>query len=124
LSWVELRTLASEGVSIAPLSCRHAPLDQLSPEDAAAEVAGSRLEIEQEIGSCPPVWAHAGKASPAGDDALTRAGFQVAFNSEDGLNDLRWANWLDLRRITVQREDGLARFRKRLYPILTVGRNA
>ncbi len=119
LSWTELRALASEGLHIAPRARTHHLLDQLSRDEVAKEVEASRLDLERELGSCPPLFAHpAAELSPDLEKTLSGAGFQVAFGTGKGLNDLRSMNWLDLRRIPVQFEGSLAQLRTRLHPLL------
>lgn len=102
LSWDELRRLAAEGVSVAPHSRTHPLLDQVALKEAQGEVLGSAEDLEREIGSSPPVFAF-----PAGghNEELVRwlpsAGFEIAFATTRGSNDLRSVDWLRVRRINV-----------------------
>jgi peptidoglycan/xylan/chitin deacetylase (PgdA/CDA1 family) len=102
LGWDDLRALAAEGVAVAPHSRSHPMLDQLPLDQLDDEIAGSRRDIEQRIGVCPAVFCYpAGQNSPAVVDAVRAADFDVAFTTEVGVNDVRDANWLTLRRVNV-----------------------
>jgi peptidoglycan/xylan/chitin deacetylase (PgdA/CDA1 family) len=117
LGWPELRALAADGVVLAPHSRSHPLLDRLPREAVRDEVVGSLEDLEREIGAAPPVFAY-----PAGaQDAyvariLEEAGFELAFATTRGTNDLRQADWLRLRRINVGRASGLPLIRAQLLP--------
>jgi peptidoglycan/xylan/chitin deacetylase (PgdA/CDA1 family) len=102
LGWDELRRLAGEGVTLAPHTRTHAFLDQVSPTQAREEIAGSRADLEREVGGCPPVFSF-----PSGqhtDDLvriLAEERFEIAFTTGRGINDLRRPDWLRMRRINV-----------------------
>jgi len=117
LGWPELRALAADGVVLAPHSRSHPLLDRLPREAVREEIVGSLEDLEREIGVAPPVFAY-----PAGaQDAyvariLEEAGFELAFATTRGTNDLRRADWLRLRRINVGRASGLPLIRAQLLP--------
>jgi peptidoglycan/xylan/chitin deacetylase (PgdA/CDA1 family) len=115
LSWQELRRLASEGVTLAPHSRTHPRLDRLSLERAREEIAGSRVDLVREIGRCPPAFAFPG----GGHDRDLRAvladeGFELAFTTSRGGNDLVRPDWLALRRTNVGRASTLPVIRAQL----------
>jgi peptidoglycan/xylan/chitin deacetylase (PgdA/CDA1 family) len=115
LSWAELRGLAAEGVALAPHSRTHPRLDRLSFEDAQAEIAGSARDLERELGSAPPVFAFPGGGHSSELLAwLPEGGFEVAFTTLRGGNDLRDPNWLALRRVNVGRRSSLPVVRAQL----------
>jgi peptidoglycan/xylan/chitin deacetylase (PgdA/CDA1 family) len=117
LGWRELRSLADEGVTLAPHSRTHPLLHRLPPESARAEIAGSVEDLEREIGPTPPVFAYPGGGETDEVARLLAAeGLEVAFGTRRGSNDLRSANWLRLRRINVGRASTLALVRAQLLP--------
>jgi peptidoglycan/xylan/chitin deacetylase (PgdA/CDA1 family) len=102
LGWDELRRLVGEGLSVAPHSRTHAMLDQVCRRELEEEVVGSRRDIEEALGYCPPVFCYpAGQRSALVEEVLQAAGYTVAFTTELGHNDTRTAEWLGLRRINV-----------------------
>jgi peptidoglycan/xylan/chitin deacetylase (PgdA/CDA1 family) len=102
LGWDELRRLQSEGVSLAPHTRTHPLLPRLPGDASEAEIAGSREDLLRMTGSELPVFAYpSGATSPEATDAARRAGIEIAFTTERGVNDLRSAEWLGLRRINV-----------------------
>jgi peptidoglycan/xylan/chitin deacetylase (PgdA/CDA1 family) len=102
LGWTELRELASQGVALAPHTRTHPLLPRLDPTGLEAEIAGSRDDLARMTGSDLPVFAYpSGAASPGVVRAVAAAGFGVAFTTARGVNDLRTASWLLLRRVNV-----------------------
>lgn len=116
LSWSELRELAADGLHVAPRSRTHRPLDGLSPVQIRTEVAASRNDVERELGCRPAVCAYSGAATPEVLEALRGEGYQVAFGTGTGLDDLRFADPLSLRRIPVHAHRSLLQFRTGLHP--------
>ena len=102
LGWEALRSLASEGVTIAPHTRTHPLLTQVDDADLTAEIDGSRSDLERELGPCQPVFAY---PSGAYDDrvvaSVRRLGFELAFTTVRGRVDLRQPDPLRLRRINV-----------------------
>ncbi|HEY8170113.1 MAG TPA: polysaccharide deacetylase family protein [Candidatus Limnocylindria bacterium] len=102
LSWDALRSLAAQGVTLAPHSRTHPLLTRVDAERLADELAGSLDDLRSEIGDCLPVVAY-----PSGDwsrdvvAAAETAGYEIGFTTKRGLIDLRRADWLSLRRINV-----------------------
>jgi peptidoglycan/xylan/chitin deacetylase (PgdA/CDA1 family) len=117
LGWDALRQLALEGVTLGAHTQTHPLMNRVSPERALAEAVGSLRDLEREIGPIPPIFAY-----PSGgfnDDVvrgLDREGFALAFTTVRGLNDLRVADQLRLRRINVGRLAPLAAVRVQLLP--------
>ncbi len=102
LGWDDLRGLAGEGVTMAPHTRTHAFLDQVSAGRVREEVAGSRDDLERELGAAPPAFAFpAGQHSDEAVEILRDEDFELAFTTGRGVNDLRRADWLRLRRINV-----------------------
>ena len=108
LDWGRLRSLAAEGLTLAPHTRTHPRLDRLGVEAAMSEVAGSRADLEREIGPTPKVLAYPeGGHDDAVVDALSREGFALAFTTHRRVNDLRRADWLRLGRINVGRRSSV-----------------
>jgi peptidoglycan/xylan/chitin deacetylase (PgdA/CDA1 family) len=112
LGWDELRTLARDGVTLAPHTHEHPLLDRVPLERAVAEIERSRDALTRETGAIAPIppalaypsGAHAGDAV----EAARRAGMRLAFTTDRGGNDLRRADPLRLRRINVGRRAAAA----------------
>ncbi len=104
LGWEELRDLARDGVTIAPHTRTHPRLSRLDPSTLIDELVRSQEDVRREIGHSPPVLAY-----PVGDtddsvaDAAAAAGYEIAFTTRRGVNDLRRSDWLRLDRINVGR---------------------
>ena len=115
LGWSALRELAAAGVALAPHSRTHARLDRLAPERVREEIAGSREDLIRETGSCPAAFAFPGGGYDAVATAvLAEEGFEVAFTTRRGSNELGDGDWLSLRRTNVGRRSSLALIRAQL----------
>jgi peptidoglycan/xylan/chitin deacetylase (PgdA/CDA1 family) len=115
LGWDELRRLAAAGVALAPHTRTHARLDRVPSVRAREEIAGSRADLEREIGGCPPAFAFpAGGWDQQSTAILDDEGFALAFTTRRGPNDLRQPDWLRLRRSNVGRRTNLPLLRAQL----------
>jgi hypothetical protein len=115
LGWDVLRRLAREGVTLCPHTRTHPLLERVSEAEAVEEAVGSLRDLEQEIGSTPPVFAYpAGSACVSLAERLREAGFTLAFTTAHGVNDLRTADLLRLRRINVGQRTSVGVLRTRL----------
>jgi peptidoglycan/xylan/chitin deacetylase (PgdA/CDA1 family) len=102
LGWDALRRLAAEGVTLAPHTRSHPLLPRLDPSRLNDEIAGSRHDLTEATGAREPVFAYpSGAISRAVARCVAQAGFRVAFTTRRGVNELRAADWLALRRINV-----------------------
>jgi peptidoglycan/xylan/chitin deacetylase (PgdA/CDA1 family) len=122
LEWADLRTLASEGLSLAPHSVNHPLLPGLDDDTLAAEILGSTAELQAQTGASLPVFAY---PSGAHDDrvvaAVKAAGFAAAFTTVRGVNRLEGRatdRWLRLRRINVGSRSNVRTVRAQLVPVL------
>ena len=115
LGWAELRKLAAEGVTLAPHTRTHPLLNRVSEQVAREELAGSAADLVREIGSVPPVLAYPGGGH---SDEVVRiaaeTGYELAFTTGRGLNDLDRSDRLRLRRINVGRQSSAALIRAQL----------
>jgi len=115
LSWPELRRLAGAGVALGAHSRTHPLLSRISPEQVAAEIAGSVDDLRRETGRAPAAFAFPGGDVQAGAaDALRAAGVRIAFSTARGVNALESADWLALKRINVGRRTGALALRAQL----------
>ena len=104
LGWEELRRLANEGVTLGAHTQTHPLMNRMSLEEAREEAVGSLRDIEREVGGQPAVLAYpAGGCTDEVARMLEREGFRFAFTTERGLNDMRTADRLLLRRINMGR---------------------
>ena len=108
MGWEELRSLAADGVDLAPHTRTHPMLDRVPLAEAQEEVRGSVRDLERETGASPPAFAFpAGGLSDELVAWLPEAGIEVAFATARGTNDMRSPDWLRLRRINVGRRSPL-----------------
>jgi len=117
LGWDELRRLAREGVTLGAHTRTHPLMNRVSLEEVRAEAVGSLRDLEREIGAVPPIFAYpSGGFNDEVVRILAREGFAMAFTTVRGVNDMRIADQLRLRRINIGRRTNLALFRARLLP--------
>jgi peptidoglycan/xylan/chitin deacetylase (PgdA/CDA1 family) len=102
MDWDQLRGLAADGVTLAAHSRSHALLTALPEDQLHDEIAGSKADLEREIGACLPVFCYpAGACNRNVEAAAQRAGMRLAFTTETGHNDLDADRLLALRRLNV-----------------------
>ncbi len=116
LDWAELREISAEGlVKFGGHTRTHPILTQLSPEEIRSEIAGSFEELFSNIPEAVPVFAYPnGNYSPPVLNEMKRAGYQIAFTTEDGINNLASENPLTLKRINITRRTTAKTFPLRL----------
>jgi peptidoglycan/xylan/chitin deacetylase (PgdA/CDA1 family) len=115
LSWDELRAVASDGVNLCPHTRNHPMMDQISNEVARAEAAGSWQDLRAEIGDSLPVFAYpSGGYNREVQAMLKEEGFEIAFTTQRGLNDLQRADPLQMKRINVGPNTSLPLLRAQL----------
>jgi hypothetical protein len=67
------------------------------------------------MGACPPAFAFPGGGHDAAlRDVLAQEGFELAFTTRRGANDVAHADWLALRRANVGRASSLPVIRAQL----------
>ena len=115
LGWNEIRELAAEGVTIGSHTRTHPLLTRVSLEEARAEVMGSFRDLERELGTAAPILAYpAGAFDEALVTMLAGEGLALGFTTVRGVNPLRTAHPLKLRRINVGQRTSLALMRAQL----------
>lgn len=118
LSWNSLRSLAKEGVSLGAHSRSHPLMDRIPVGQAREETEGSLEDLRRETGSTLPVFAYPGGHY---NDEVARlmdeCNLELAFTTDPGLNDIRRADRLRLRRIQVGAGTSLALLRAQLVGV-------
>jgi len=112
MTWDDVRELAAAGMDVESHTRTHRLLGTIPPDQLSEELLGSRLQLEAALNR--PVRA---LAYPAGGghsterpilrEALRAAGYQLAFTSATGINQLLVAPTIDrwgIRRICIDRD--------------------
>ncbi|MEM7114361.1 MAG: polysaccharide deacetylase family protein [Chloroflexota bacterium] len=117
LGWDELRQLAREGVVLGAHTQTHPLMNRITVEEAKQETLQSVRDLEQEIGDVSPIFAYpSGGFNDEVVQTLEDAGIALAFTTVRGINDLRDAAPLRLRRINVGPGTTLNTMRAQLLP--------
>lgn len=117
LGWDDLRRLAAEGVALGAHTRTHPLMDRVSREEARAEAAGSLRDLRREIGDVLPAFAYpSGSLTAEVVRDLAEEGFGLAFTTSHGINDVRRADRMRLKRINVSRRSSLPVLRARMLP--------
>jgi glycosyltransferase involved in cell wall biosynthesis len=90
MNWEKAAEMTRHGIEIGAHSRTHARLPELSPEEAYAEIAGSREDIERHIGRAVTSFAYPyGLHDAAVGSMVERAGFAAGCTVDPGLNGLK-----------------------------------
>ena len=120
MNWDEIRSLRSSGMDVESHTRTHRVLQTVPDEELEAELAGSRHELEAELGE--PVRALAYPTGrPMNNDArllgaVAAAGYRLGFSNVSGMS---WMSapasgrLLDVKRLGMQRGEPLASLRTR-----------
>jgi peptidoglycan/xylan/chitin deacetylase (PgdA/CDA1 family) len=85
LTWREVETMAAHGMDIEAHSMSHPDLTTLSPRSVRWQLTQSRAELQSHIHVPVHVFAYPyGAHSPAVIGAVSRAGYTLAFTTEEG----------------------------------------
>lgn len=117
LGWEALQKLADEGVTMAAHTQTHPMMNRIDSEQARQEATNSRTDLDEKFGTTVPVFAYpSGQVSDEAVQVLREEGFQLAFTTERGINNLKNANPLLLKRINVGQSTTLPMLRTQLLP--------
>ncbi len=117
LGWSALRRLAREGATLVPHTRTHPLLHRIDADRVREEATGSLADLRREIGPTPAVLAYpSGGHDAAVVQRLREEGFELAFTTENGINDLATADPLRLRRVSVTLRTARPVLRARLLP--------
>jgi peptidoglycan/xylan/chitin deacetylase (PgdA/CDA1 family) len=116
MTWDDIRALHRAGMDIESHTRSHRVLQTLQMEHLADELAGSRADLERELGEPVRTVAYPVGYSirhiPKIRMAVKRAGYKIGFTSATGTNYL-WRQPLDpfdIRRISMQRDISVSLF--------------
>ncbi len=114
----ELRALLEEGWTIGSHSATHARMTALDPDRRASELVDSKAALEAAVGRELDWFAYPyGAFDPELREAVSRAGYRMAFATEDGDGDD-----LSIPRRIIAGRAGLFKFLRRLYQARALAR--
>ena len=118
LGWSALKRLASDGVTLGAHTQTHPLMNRISLAEARREAVASLDDLRRQIGSATPVFAFPGGAFTLDvARALEADGFQLAFTTCRGVNDLNRTDRMLLRRINVGRNSSVGMLRAQMLPL-------
>jgi peptidoglycan/xylan/chitin deacetylase (PgdA/CDA1 family) len=114
LSGEQLRLLAEEGMTVGSHTRTHARLPEIPPQEAQAEIAGSKAELEDLLNREVAHFAYPyGLFDARVRDLVMRAGYRSACSTRSGFNRAGEDRYL-LRRIDIFGTDQLWQFRQKI----------
>jgi len=106
----ELRELVAGGIAVGAHTRTHPSLPAVDAETATAEIAGSKTELEAELGAAVDLFAYPyGRYDEQAVEAARDAGFRAACTTKPGLSRPGGDSHL-IERIEVRGDDSMARF--------------
>lgn len=116
LGWDALRRLVREGVTLGAHTRNHPLMTRVAPGVMRQEALDSLHDLERETGTALPIFAYpSGGANAEVVQVLRQAGFVLAFLTGHGINDLKTADRLQLRRINVGHNTSLPVLRLQMH---------
>jgi peptidoglycan/xylan/chitin deacetylase (PgdA/CDA1 family) len=105
VDWDEIRELESYGVRIESHGISHKPLAELEIDEAAREIAISKVKLEERLGRPVRAFSYVKGSEadykPVHPSLVRQAGYDVAFTAVSGANSPR-SDPLQLRRYNVE----------------------
>lgn len=105
VDWDEIRDLERYGVRIESHGISHKPLAELEIDEAAREIAISKLELERRLGRPVRAFSYVKGSEadykPVHPSLVKQAGYDIAFTAVSGANSPR-SDPLQLRRYNVE----------------------
>jgi peptidoglycan/xylan/chitin deacetylase (PgdA/CDA1 family) len=110
MSWTEIQEMISQDIDFGAHTKAHESLISIGLPQAEAEITGSRIILESELGIPVTLFAYPyGEYDPSIQAIVQDAGFLGACTSDAGLNSLV-VSPLGLHRAEVQGTDSIIRF--------------
>ena len=117
MNWDEIRKLASEGVQFAPHSRSHPILTELNEEALEEELSAPLRDLENRLGSVPPVLAYPSGCYNQKVMAMAQSlGYKLGFTTELRNDHLHKQNNMALGRISLSMKYSNPAFRMVLGP--------
>ena len=114
MTWDDVRALRRAGMDVGSHTRTHRVLQTLAPEELPAELAGSRADLESELGEPVSTIAYPVGPSIAGEPeiraAVVATGYRLGFTYGTGLQPLGALDPLDIRRLAADHTIDDARF--------------
>jgi peptidoglycan/xylan/chitin deacetylase (PgdA/CDA1 family) len=105
VDWDEIRELEAYGVRIESHGISHKPLAELELDEAAREIAISKLRLEKRLGREVRAFSYVKGSEadykPVHPSLVKQAGYDLAFTAVSGANT-PWSDPLQLRRYNVE----------------------
>ena len=105
VDWDEIRELEAHGVRIESHGISHKPLAELEIDEAAREIAISKLRLEERLGRRVRAFSYVKGSEadykPVHPSLVKQAGYDIAFTAVSGANSPR-SDPLQLRRYNVE----------------------
>ncbi len=105
VDWDEVRELESYGVRVESHGISHKPLAELEIDEAAREIAISKLKLEERLGRPVRAFSYVKGSEadykPVHPSLVKQAGYDLAFTAVSGANSAR-SDPLQLRRYNVE----------------------
>jgi len=105
VDWDEIRELESYGIRIESHGISHKPLAELEIDEAAREIAISKLRLEEKLGRRVRAFSYVKGSEadykPVHPSLVKQAGYDIAFTAVSGANTPR-SDPLQLRRYNVE----------------------
>ncbi len=117
LGWDALRQLHQQGVVMGAHTRTHPMIHRITLDEAREEAVGAYDDLRAALGDVPPIFAYpSGGLSDEVVQMLGEAGFALAFTTFKGINTLKTADPLRLRRFNVGRLAAMGLIRAQLLP--------
>jgi len=105
VNWEEIRELEALGVRVESHGISHKPLAELEIDEAAREIAISKLKLEEQLGRPVRAFSYVKGSEadykPVHPSLVKQAGYDIAFTAVSGANSPR-SDPLQLRRYNVE----------------------
>ncbi|MHB9145289.1 MAG: polysaccharide deacetylase family protein [Symbiobacteriia bacterium] len=116
VTWDELRQMKAQGMEIESHTISHLDLPRLSlqPQRLKDETAGSRANLQAELGTSVEYFCYpAGRYNAAVIQAVKDAGYKAALTTKPGFADSSQSPY-EWRRVRISRSDSLGTFEAKL----------